>query len=116
MGGLHHVEICVSNRQHSTHFWGWFLSELGYEPFQEWEEGRSWKLDNTYLVFVQVREKHLGTPYNRSRVGLNHLAFHADSRNQGDELTEKIRASGMKILYEDRHPYAGGEDHYAVYF
>jgi hypothetical protein len=22
----------------------------------------------------------------------------------------------VKILYEDRHPYAGGPDHYAVFF
>lgn len=116
MGGLHHVEIYVSNLQHSTDFWGWFLSELGYEPFQEWEEGRSWSLDNTYLVFVQTKEKHLAIPYNRSRVGLNHLAFHANSRYQVDDLTKKIRARGMTVLYEDRHPYAGGEDHYAVYF
>jgi len=116
MGGLHHVEIYVSNLQRSTDFWSWLLSELGFEPFQEWEDGRSWKLDNTYLVFVQAKEKHLSIPYNRSRVGLNHLAFHADSRNQVDELTQKIRARGMKVLYEDRHPYAGGKAHYAVYF
>lgn len=116
MGGLHHVEIYVSNLQRSTDFWAWFLSELGYEVFQKWDEGCSWKSNDTYVVFVQTREKHLSIPYNRSRVGLNHLAFHADSRNQVDELTEQIRARGMKVLYEDRHPYAGGEDHYALYF
>lgn len=116
MGGLHHVEIYVSNLQHSSDFWGWFLSELGYEPFQEWEEGRSWSLDNTYLVFVQTKKKHLAIPYNRSMVGLNHLAFYAKSRDQVDDLTKKMRARGMTVLYEDRHPYAGGENHDAVYF
>lgn len=33
-----------------------------------------------------------------------------------DELTEELRARGRPILYEDDHPYAGGENHYAVYF
>ncbi|QSO52684.1 VOC family protein [Alicyclobacillus curvatus] len=116
VGGLHHVEIYVSNLQRSADFWGWFLSELGYEPFQQWEEGWSWRLGDTYLVFVQVKEKHLDIPYNRGRVGLNHLAFHANSRNQVDELTDEIRSRGMKLLYEDRHPYAGGTEHYALYF
>lgn len=110
------MEIYVSDLERSSQFWGWFLSELGYVPFQEWEQGRSWKLNDTYLVFVQVKEKHLDTPYNRSRVGLNHLAFHADSREQVDNLTEQVRLKGMKVLYEDRHPYAGGPEYYALFF
>ena len=116
MGSLHHVEIYVSNLKRSADFWGWFLSELGYTPYQEWEEGRSWKSGDTYLVFVQAREKHLDVPYHRCRVGLNHVAFHADSREQVDELTAKVRAKGMHVLYEERHPYAGGESCYALFF
>lgn len=67
-------------------------------------------------MFVQASEKHLDIPYNRCRVGLNHLAFHAISRKQVDELTAKVRAKGMNVLYEDRHPYAGGKDYYALFF
>jgi catechol 2,3-dioxygenase-like lactoylglutathione lyase family enzyme len=92
------------------------LPELGFEPFQEWDAGRSWKFNDTYLAFVQVKSKNLDIPYNRCRVGLNHLAFHADSRQQVDDLTEQIRAQGMTILYEDRHPHAGGANHYALFF
>ena len=55
-------------------------------------------------------------PYHRCRVGLNHLAFHADSRQQVDEMTEKLKGRGVTLLYTDRHPFAGGENHYAVYF
>ena len=33
-----------------------------------------------------------------------------------DELTEKLRRRGITILYEDRHPFAGGSDYYAVFF
>jgi catechol 2,3-dioxygenase-like lactoylglutathione lyase family enzyme len=36
-GFLHHIELYVSNLKRSIDFWGWFLDELGYEPFQEWE-------------------------------------------------------------------------------
>ena len=115
-GLLHHVELYVSDLKRTIEFWGWFLEELGYSPFQEWESGRSWKLDDTYLVFVQTEERYLDIPYNRCRVGLNHLAFHAESRQQVDDLTEQLKAKGISILYIDKHPFAGGEDYYAVYF
>jgi catechol 2,3-dioxygenase-like lactoylglutathione lyase family enzyme len=65
---------------------------------------------------VQADEKHLDVPYHRCRVGLNHLAFHASSRQQVDDMTEKVRSLGMTVLYEDRHPYAGGKGYYALFF
>ena len=92
------------------------LEELGYELFQSWENGRSWKLGETYFVFVQTEERFLDVPYHRCRVGLNHLAFHGSSRQHIDEMTEKLKERGVSILYTDKHPYAGGENYYAVFF
>ncbi|MGG3738916.1 VOC family protein [Aeribacillus pallidus] len=113
---LHHIEIYVSNLSETIKFWNWLLTELGYEQYQKWESGISWKYRNTYIVFVQVEERFLDIPYHRCRVGLNHLAFHAKSKKQVDEITEKLQEKGINILYLDKHPYAGGENHYAVYF
>jgi len=115
-GLLHHVEINVSDLNRSIAFWGWFLEELGYTPFQEWENGKSWKLADTYLVFVQTEERFLDVSYHRSRVGLNHLALYAESREHVDDITKKLIEKEIKILYEDRHPFAGGKEHYAVFF
>ncbi len=115
-GLLHHVELYVSDLAKSREFWGWFLGNLGYEEYQRWDSGISWKLGATYLVMVQTEEQHLEPTYHRCRTGLNHLAFHAESREQVDKLTEELRRRGVNILYEDRHPYAGGEGHYAVFF
>lgn len=63
-----------------------------------------------------MKEKFKDIPYHRSRVVLNHLAFHADSRKQVDEITKKLESKGVTILYTDKHPFAGGENHFAVYF
>ncbi|MGV3240447.1 VOC family protein [Streptococcus hyovaginalis] len=115
-GLIHHIEIYVSNLKSSITFWGWFLEELGYESFQSWESGHSWKLGETYIVFVQAEERFMDTPYHRCRVGLNHLAFHASSRQQIDDMTRKLEQKGVKIFYTDKHPYAGGEKPYAIYF
>ena len=115
-GLLHHIELYVSSLEKTKRFWGWLLIELGYEVYQDWEKGISWRLDNTYLVFVQVDEKYNDIPYHRCRVGLNHLAFHVDSKQHVNELTNLLKEKGIHILYKDKHPFAGGSDHYAVYF
>lgn len=115
-GQIHHIEIYVSDLKRTVSFWEWFLKDLGYEVYQQWESGISFKLDDAYLVFVQTEDRFLDVSYHRCRVGLNHLAFHADSREEVDEMTDRLKAKGMSILYPDRHPYAGGENYYAVFF
>ncbi|MGG3621999.1 VOC family protein [Bacillus gobiensis] len=113
---LHHIEIYVSDLEKSIDFWSWLLDDLDYSLFQKWDEGASWKYRDTYLVFVQAKEKYQDVPYHRCRVGLNHLAFHARSFEHVDQMTAKLKEKGIPILYEDKQPYAGGPQHYAVYF
>ena len=90
--------------------------DLYEKKFQEWEDGVSWKFDSCYIVLVQTESRFQEIPYHRCRTGLNHLAFHAQSKLQVDQMTEKLRDRGIKILYQDLHPYAGGKDYYAVFF
>jgi catechol 2,3-dioxygenase-like lactoylglutathione lyase family enzyme len=111
-GQLHHVELYASDLDASLDFWEWLLGELGYEPKNDWDGGRSWINCPTYVVLVQADERD--HPFDRNAPGLNHLAFHAASREQVDELAEGIRErDDATLLYEDRHPYAGG--YYALY-
>ena len=106
MGGLHHVEIYVADLPLAREFWPWWLGELGWEPFQDWADGFSWRHGACYLVFVQATL--LDVPFHRRRPGLNHLAFHARDRAQVDRMTMEARQRGWTVLYEDRHPHAGG--------
>jgi catechol 2,3-dioxygenase-like lactoylglutathione lyase family enzyme len=115
-GLLHHVELYVADLRRAERFWGWFLGRLGYVEFQRWDSGVSYRFGTTYLVFVQAQRRFLDLPFHRCRPGLNHLAFHASSRQQVDDLTEELKARGVQILYRDRHPFAGGGQHYAVFF
>lgn len=115
-GTLHHIEIYVNDLAESIGFWGWLLNALGYHISQEWSEGISYQLGSTYLVFVQTEAKYLDIPYHRKRTGLNHLAFHVESRLMVDKFTEQLKEKGIPILYQDQHPYAGGKDYYAVFF
>lgn len=113
---LHHVELYVSDLERSRAFYGVLLGALGYTVYQEWSEGISYLMGETYIVLVQAEERHLDPPYHRCRVGLNHLAFHGGSRAAVDRLTATMVANGATLLYADRHPHAGGPDYYAAFF
>jgi len=115
-GTVHHLEIYVSDLEKTIEFWGWFLPELGYENYQKWDKGISYKLLDTYLVFVQTEEKYLDILYHRKRTGLNHIAFHAESQTIVDDLINGLKERKIKILYENNHSFSGGKDCYTVFF
>ena len=113
-GELHHVELWVPELGRAVAEWGWLLGRLGYETFQDWPAGRSWRLGDTYLV-VEQSAALTGTEHDRRRPGLNHLAFHAGGRTDVDSFAADGPAHGWTLLFADRHPYAGGPEHYAAY-
>lgn len=112
-GGLHHLELYVRDLERSDAFWGWLLGELGYAPHQAWDEGCSYRRGAVTLVLVEapVGAREL----DRRDAGLNHIAFVAGSRADVDRLTDEVRDRGGRVLYEERHPHAGGPDHYALF-
>lgn len=113
---LHHIEINVSNLANSRHFYDKLFADLGYELYQEWEKGFSYRYQSTYLVFVQTEEAYLTPTYHRKQTGLNHLAFCLPKKAQVDALRERLRSDGVTLLYDEHYPHAGGPDHYAVFF
>jgi catechol 2,3-dioxygenase-like lactoylglutathione lyase family enzyme len=113
-GALHHVELWVPDLGRAVASWGWLLGELGYEPFQSWEDGRSWRAGPTYIV-VEQSPAMTANEHDRCRPGLNHLAFHLASRQRVDAITSASIAHGWSLLFTDVHPHAGGPDHYAAY-
>ena len=116
-GIIHHIEIYVSDLERTILFWEWLLTKkFTYEIYQQWDSGISFKLGETYIVFVQTEKKYLRNPYNRKNTGLNHLAFHCSSKEFVDTLTKELKEKNINILYADKHPYAGGENYYAVFF
>lgn len=112
---LHHVEIYVSNLERSVAFWTPFMRLLGYEE-DRWPGGMNYVKDGAaYFCFLPAPPEHLSAGYHRKRVGLNHLAFRAESRQQVDDIAAWIKAAGYTSLYESEYPYAGGPGYYAVY-
>lgn len=112
--GLNHVEIWVPDLEGTVASWGWLLGELGWELFQDWDAGKSWRYGETYLVFERspalTADRH-----ERCRPGLNHLALHAGAPADVDRLVAAAPAHGWTLMFPDRHPHAGGPEHYAAY-
>ncbi|MBK8984441.1 MAG: VOC family protein [Ignavibacteria bacterium] len=116
-GAIHHIEIYVSDLNKSVNFWEWLLTEkFSYTVYQKWDSGVSYIFGESYIVLVQTENKYLSNQYNRKNTGLNHLAFHCESKSFIDTLTAELKERNVNILYNDRHPYAGGEKYYAVFF
>jgi catechol 2,3-dioxygenase-like lactoylglutathione lyase family enzyme len=116
---VHHVELWVADLGAAVPRWEWLLGALGWTEYQQWEHGRSWRApggtDAPYVVLEQSPALRPGAPHDRLAPGLNHLALHAPSRPAVDALVEDAATHGWSLMFADRHPWAGGPQHYAAY-
>lgn len=113
-GIIHHVELWVPDLERALGSFGWLLQALGYQLYQDWPHGRSWTLGPTYVV-IEESPASQGDSHNRLLPGLNHLAFHAGTADELDQLVKQALEHDWFLLFPDRHPYAGGTGHYAAY-
>jgi len=113
---VHHIELWVPDIGTAVASWGWILGELGWSDFQDWPVGHSRKAgaDATYLV-VEQSPAMSAPAHDRLRPGLNHLALNAENRKQVDRIVEKAAQNGWTLMFADKHPHAGGPDHYAAF-
>ena len=113
---MHHIELYVSDLEKSMVFWTPFMEKLGYKA-ERWSEGINYfgKETEAYICLLQASEEHVVAGYNRKRVGLNHLAFKAQSRKQVNELRAWVKESGYTLLYDDKYPYATAPGYYAMF-
>lgn len=111
---VHHVEIWVPTVAQVRRTWGWLLTELGWHEYQSWDQGVSWRLGPTYLVFEDSPARTART-HDRLRPGLNHVALYAGPPERVDELVAAAPSHGWHLMFPDFHPHAGGPHHYAAY-
>ena len=70
---VHHVELWMDDLATAERQWGPVLVAIGCELYQNWECGRSWRRDGSYVVIEQSPALRPGG-HDRLRAGLNHLA------------------------------------------
>lgn len=114
VGAVHHIELWVPSLDRAIESFGWVFETLGYDEFQKWDCGRSWRAGATYVV-VEESPAVVGDEHDRLRPGVNHIAFYAGSPAEVDRLVEEAARHGWQPLFADRYPHAGGPDHYAAF-
>jgi DivIVA domain-containing protein len=114
--GLHHIEVWTTDLEVATKSFGWLFERLGWTLFQVWDNGRSWQAPGGGPYIVIERSPDLTwVAYDRKAPGLNHLALAVPERWMVDRIVSEAPAYGWRLMFADRHPYAGGPHHYAAY-
>jgi catechol 2,3-dioxygenase-like lactoylglutathione lyase family enzyme len=116
--GVHHVDLVVSSIERSLPFYSQLLGPLGYHSVGEvvGERGETiWYLSGPGTAIGLRQAQSESEPYDRYRIGLHHLAFEADSRNEVDERAAWLRTQDVELESEPQeYTYIPG--YYAVFF
>jgi catechol 2,3-dioxygenase-like lactoylglutathione lyase family enzyme len=121
MRGVDHLDLVVTDLERSLEFYNGLLEPLGYTRNSEIEGERGERV--VYLggsggASVSLRQAQSGahpTPYDRYAVGIHHLAFAAESREQVEERAAWLRARGAE-LESGPAEYEYTPGYYAVFF
>jgi len=111
---LHHLELWVPDLVAAQNSLGWLFEALGYLRESSWADGSSYRKDDFYLVLESGPDVLPGR-HERRAPGLNHLAFSVSTRDEVDTLSVQAQERGFRLLFADKHPFAGGAHHYASY-
>lgn len=112
---LSHVEIYVSDYAKTIRFYDKILKPLGWERLACQKSHTTFSDGAMKIVFCPTEEKYLEHGYHRKRIGLNHLAFYAATKESVDTIYETVlKAEGISCLYDERP--SGEDDYYAIFF
>ena len=121
-GQIYHVEINISDFSKSVKFYEEFLTWLGYQRIYSHKIAAGWGIKGATLGcnfwIIQGDARYAREGYHRKRVGVNHIAFHAGSRQAVDRFyREFLLPRKIRFLYggpKDYPEYSKG--YYSVYF
>src|SRR5262249_9611197 len=124
LGAFNHVAITVSDLSEAMEFFTPFLKFLGYEIWDEIRDPNGQRVQITVnhgngAVFNiwEAKPEFASHPFEVYEVGLHHLAFHVEKREQVDQVYELVKQLGAEILDGPAEfPYGGPDGWYAVYF
>lgn len=112
---LSHVEINVTDYAKSISFYETILTPLNWKKLVSQKSHTTFSDGALKLVICPVEDKFRNSSFHRKQVGLNHLAFYANSKEQVDFMYSKILLkNNIECLYEGTPK--GDSSYYAIYF
>lgn len=111
---LSHLDINVTDYKKSVLFYDLILLSLGWEKIVSRIEHTAYTDGTLKIIINPVDDKFKGEGFHRKRVGLNHLAIYAPTKDIVDEFHREILlANNVPVLYDGPN---GDKDYYSVYF
>ena len=107
IGGVHHVDISVTNLEASTTWYGELLGMV--ELFSHRSDERGYAVcylaepTSGIVMGFEQHDANPGTPFDERRVGLDHLSWTVQSREQLDAWLERLE--------ERQIPHSGISEH-----
>lgn len=98
-GRFDHMDLYVGDLGRAVGFWGPFLEQLGFRKAADRPAAKSWRGAGAEIFFVQAEADFVAQGYHRKRIGLNHLAFSVDSRDELAALLDWVKERGQRLLY-----------------
>ena len=113
-GGLHHVDLTVTDFRRSKDFYAQVLPLIGFTRLPKEFGAVAWQ-GQTIIAIQPATPEEKDRIHTRHAPGLHHLAFRAPTRAAVDELHAQLVTLGVAILDPPaEYPYTPG--YYAVFF
>jgi len=113
-----HIILNVRDFKESELFYDMILGKLGFtEDFKEVDSKgavKSYRRD-THNIWIKYNNETVHNDFVRD-IGLDHIAFLAESKSEIDKLFELVRTFDVKITREPRKYPEYTENYYAFYF
>lgn len=114
---LHHLDLNVADLRRSDAFYAALLGRLGYERGESGNGWTTWRFGAFYMTLVQAAPAYVGHGFHRKRIGVNHLALPAPTREAVDDLHRWLLSHGATVLYGGPKEMGdAGAPNYAVLF
>jgi glyoxylase I family protein len=123
LGAMNHVSITVRDLDDAMKFYRPFLEFLGYEIWEEIRDPNGQRLRVTVnrgngagLNIWEAKPEFAAHRFEVYEVGLHHIAFNTDTREQVDEACALVKRLGAEILDGPAEFPYDPQGWYAVYF
>lgn len=115
---ISHIYLYVSDLKKSYAFYKSLLEYLNYREIVNEDWGFAFSRGDTSIWFEKARKGHIEKGFHRKRIGLNHLAFKVDSKEDVDKFHNQfLKPNDISTLYGSPKALPEyTEKYYAVYF
>lgn len=111
--GLHHICLSVSDIEMSLVFYDFVMPRIGFKPRKS-QDSKAYALE-AFEIYLQSSKKP-EYKHERFGIGIQHLAFHAPSREAVDNLFHSLQEIGARVSDPPKDYPEYNPGYYAVFF